>query len=163
MSSVLFWIVVFMISIYALIKSSYYFTDFAEKIGICLKMNSFVIGVTIVALGTSLPELASSIVSVFNGSPQIVSGIVVGSNISNILLIAGVCVILSGSARLSWNLGRIDLPFLLASVFFLWITLKDGVFTYVEGLVAIVFYIVYSCIIICSKRCRNPGGLIIDM
>ena len=43
---------------------------------ICLKMNSFVVGVTIVALGTSMPELAAAIVSVFDGSPQIVSGVV---------------------------------------------------------------------------------------
>ena len=160
MSSVIFWIVVFVISIYALVKSSSCFTDFAERIGICLKMNSFVVGVTIVALGTSMPELAAAIVSVFDGSPQIVSGVVVGSNIANIMLITGVCVFLSGSAKLSWNPMRIDIPFLLASVFFLWFTLRDGLFTYVEGLVGVVFYIVYSWGLVGSKKSSESGALV---
>ena len=62
-------------------------TEIARKLGI----SESVIAITLVAGGTSLPELASSVVSVVKGRPDIALGNVVGSNIANILLILGLC------------------------------------------------------------------------
>ena len=81
MLEMLIWIVVFVVSLYVLIKASNYFTDSAEKIGLILGMPIFIVGVTIVAIGTSLPELVSSIVAVLADSSEIVAGNVIGSNI----------------------------------------------------------------------------------
>ena len=83
----------FAISLAVLLKSADYFTETAEKIGIHFKMPPFIIGVTIIALGTSLPEVATSIAAVFSGSSEIVIGNVVGSNLANILLILGLTAI----------------------------------------------------------------------
>ena len=54
-------------------------------------MSELLIGLTIVAIGTSLPELASSLISIWRGSPSLALGNVLGSNIANILLILGTC------------------------------------------------------------------------
>jgi len=80
-------IIILIVSLFVLVKASDYFTDSAEKIGVAMGISQFIIGVTIVAIGTSLPELVSSIFAVLQKSTEIVAANVVGSNIANILLI----------------------------------------------------------------------------
>ena len=82
----LLWIAILAVSMTVLIKASDMFTNSAEKIGIYLGIPMFVIGITIVSIGTSLPEFLTSMVAAFVGSPEIVIGNVIGSNITNILL-----------------------------------------------------------------------------
>jgi len=82
-------IVIFVVSLAALIVASNQFIDSAEKIGYSWGISPFVIGVTLVSFGTSLPELMTSILSVYSGSSEIVVGNVIGSNITNILLVLG--------------------------------------------------------------------------
>ncbi len=89
MIGVTVWAGVFVVSLAVLVKSSDAFTGAAERIGLSRGVSPFVVGITVVALGTSLPELMSSILAVIQGSPEIVVGNVVGSNIANILLILG--------------------------------------------------------------------------
>ena len=89
------WVAVFIISLVVLIKSADYFTLGAEKLGLHFKIPAFIIGITIVSIGTSLPELGSAIFAVFSGSSEIVAGTVIGSNISNILLVFGASVLLA--------------------------------------------------------------------
>ena len=59
-----------------------------------LKMSEYIIGMTIVAVGTSLPELTVSVASTFAGSADMAIGNVVGSNIFNILFILGICALI---------------------------------------------------------------------
>lgn len=89
-SVILIWGAVFILSLIGLIKASDFFIDAAEKIGLSFGVPPVIIGVSIVALGTSLPELASSISAVLKNSSEIVVSNVVGSNCTNILLILGV-------------------------------------------------------------------------
>ena len=84
-----FWIIIFIISVILLIKSSDWLVESSEKIGIALKISPFIIGVTIVAIGTSFPELISSITGTLKGVTEIVAANVIGSNVANILLIVG--------------------------------------------------------------------------
>lgn len=90
------WIVVFVVSLLALVKSADWFTEGAEELGVFLGVPSFVVGVTVVAIGTSLPELVSSIFAVAEGSPEIVVGNAVGSNVTNIFLVLGLAAVLGG-------------------------------------------------------------------
>ena len=78
----LIWIAVFVLSLSVLIKASDYFTSSAEKIGVFFGIPAFIIGATIVAFGTSLPELVTSLAAVFRNSSEIVAGNVIGSNIA---------------------------------------------------------------------------------
>jgi len=62
------WILVFALSLTLLVKSADWFVESSEKIGLALKISPFIIGVTIVSIGTSLPELASSVSKKRRGS-----------------------------------------------------------------------------------------------
>ncbi len=137
----------FIISLAVLLKAADYFIDSAEEIGLSLGISPFIIGVTIVAFGTSLPELATSIAGVFNGEPGIVVGNVVGSNITNIALVLGFVVVLVGEIKVPKSIWKIDLPFLIGSAFFLWFVLRDQVFSLPEGILflfGIIIFLVYS-------------------
>ncbi len=142
------WVLVFCVSLFFLIKSSDFFIRSAERIGHFLGIPPFIIGVTIVAVGTSLPELFSSLVAVINGVPEVVVGNVVGSNITNIFLILGLAAVVSKKITLDYEVIHIDLPLMVSSAFFLLFTLWDGVFSFFDSLLAVfgaaifVFYVV---------------------
>ncbi len=156
MSGLFIWIGVLVISLIVLMKSSDYFTESAEKIGLWLGVPAFFIGVTIVAIGTSLPELISSIIAVFSNSSEIVIGNVLGSNIANIFLILGFAgIIARKQLKISKNILNVDLPFLLGTCFLLAIMIWDGKFTFYEGILSLLVLIIYSSYLI--KTRKKPG------
>lgn len=147
MLTLIIWLVSLVLSLVVLVKASDIFTDSAETIGNWLKLPAFIIGVTIVAIGTSLPELASSIASVMKGSSEIVIGNVVGSNIANIFLVLGIAAIVAKKLKIKYELIHVDLPLLICSAGLLAITVWDGVFSIPEAvicLIAIAIYIIYT-------------------
>lgn len=124
--SLFFWSSVFILSLFVLIKASDYFTASAEEIGVKLGVSQFVIGATVVSIGTSLPELVSSVVAVLAKTPEIVAGNVVGSNIANILLILAVGAIFSKKRlHIEKKLLPVDIPMLIGSALFLAVTVYD--------------------------------------
>ena len=143
MIDLLLWAGIFIVSLLVLIKASGYFTDSAERIGIFFGISAFIVGVTIVSIGTSLPELVSSIFAVLKGSPEIVAGNVIGSNIANILLVLGLAAIIGKKLKITYELRHVDLPFLVGSAFLLMVTVWDGLFTLPEALLCIATLIVY--------------------
>ncbi len=147
MEEVGLYIGMFLVSLFVLLKSSDFFIDSAEKIGLSLGISPFIIGVTIVAFGTSLPELATSVASVLANDSEIVIGNVVGSNITNIALVLGLIAVIGKQIELEYNVWHIDMPFLWGSAFLLWLVLQDGVFAFHEALlflVGIVLFLAYS-------------------
>ncbi len=146
------WILIFIVSLAVLIKSSDYFTDAAEEIGLYLRIPAFIVGVTIVSIGTSAPELVSSVFAVLRGSSEIVSGNVVGSNITNIFLILGVCAILSKRLEIEYELINVDLPLFVSSAFLLAATAYDGLFTFGEALLCIAGFVLYILYTVAAGR-----------
>ncbi|MFW5885281.1 MAG: calcium/sodium antiporter [Patescibacteria group bacterium] len=141
------WSMVFIVSLAVLIKSSDYFTEKAELVGKFFKLPPFIIGVTIVALGTSLPEMVSSVMAVFSGASEIVVSNVIGSNITNIFLVLGLTAIICNGLKAYYNLIRVDLPLLIASSFFLAAAIWDGSFHWMEALLSLAgvgVYIIYT-------------------
>ena len=137
----------FIASLAVLLKASDWFIDSAEEIGLSLGISPFIIGVTIIAFGTSLPELATSIASVFAGDSQIVVGNVIGSNITNIALVLGLVAIYVKLIKLETDLWAIDMPFLISTAFFLWFILRDRQVSTLEAilcLVGLVIFLAYS-------------------
>ena len=138
---------IFVVAIAALLWSSDRFVESAERIGLSLGISPFIIGVTIVAFGTSLPELATSIVSVLDGTSQIVIGNVVGSNITNIALVLGLTAVVVKTIDLDYNLWHIDIPFLWGSAFLLYFTVMDGSLSLFEAALfvgGIIIFLAYS-------------------
>jgi len=140
---VVIWIVVFVISLYVLIRASDYFTGAAAKIGLSFGIPDFIIGVTIVAIGTSLPEIVSSVIAVVRHSSEMVVGNVVGSNIANIFLVLGIAAVIGKKLTITYDLVHIDLPLLMGSAFLLAITIVDGKFTLLEAMLCMSGLIVY--------------------
>ncbi len=140
---------IFIAALAALLVSARLFTQAAEEIGKFLRLPSFVIGVFIVGIGTSLPELISGTLSVKKGLSDILSGNIIGSNISNILLITGLAVAINRKS-ITLNTGYlfIDLHFLLGSFFYFYIIAYDGRIDVYEAFIGIIMFIVYSVYLI---------------
>jgi cation:H+ antiporter len=152
MPDLITWIGIFVISLFVLIKSSDYFTGYAEKIGTFFRLPPFIVGVTIVAIGTSLPELVSSILAVLRNSSEIVVANVIGSNIANIFLILGIAAIMSKKIKIVYELVHVDLPLLVGSAFLFAAMIWDGVFTLPEALISILGIIIYFAYTINTEK-----------
>jgi cation:H+ antiporter len=126
-----------------LVKGADWLLDSSEKIGLRIGMSPFVIGVTIVAFGTSLPELISSFVAVYNGIPDFVIANVVGSNIANILLVVGLATLISKRLQVTKDLIDLDLPLLAISTSIFLLVAWDGSVNFFESLFLIATYIIY--------------------
>jgi len=141
-------IAIFAVSLFVLLKASDFFIDSAEKIGLALGISPFVIGITIVAFGTSLPELATSITAVLAGESSIVLGNVVGSNIANILLVFGLTAFVAGDQiKVGSGTLKLDIPVLLIASAGLYYAVYDSDFSIIEGvtgLALLAFYLIRS-------------------
>ena len=146
MPDLILYIAIFVISLAVLIKSSDYFTDAAEKFGLLIGLSPFIIGVTIVSIGTSLPELISSLFAVWANSSEIVIGNVVGSNIANIFLVIGAASVISykQSINITYNLIRVDLPLFVGSALLLALEVWDRKFTKGEAWLLLLAYLMYT-------------------
>lgn len=134
---------VFALSLALLLLASDAFTSAAEQLGLAMGVSPFIVGATVVAGGTSLPELVSSVLAAASGAPAIVVGSVVGSNVANIFLILGLAAVVGGRLRIDRELMRVDLPLLTASAAFLFVTVWTGPFVWYEGVVALAALLVY--------------------
>lgn len=139
----IFWILIFIISLATLVKGADWFVESSEKIGLALKISPFIIGVTIVAIGTSFPELASSLAAVFKGATEIVAANVVGSNIANILLIIGLSAVVARRLAVRRSLIDIDLPLLASTTVLFGFILLDEKIIWQEGILLLVAFLVY--------------------
>jgi len=145
--SLLIWITVLVIAVAVLVKASDFFVDGASGVGKAIGMPPFVVGVIIVGIGTSLPELVSSVVSVAQGASEIVLGNVLGSNITNIFLVLGVTAFVAKEHRLKKEILNGDLSIFLAVTLLLYFMLQDGAYTFGEALfslLALSIYVIYS-------------------
>ncbi len=150
------WLVVFVVSLSALVKSSDYFTGAAEKIGLMAGLSPFVVGVTIVSIGTSLPELISSVIAVYSNASEIVAGNVIGSNVANIFLIMAIGAIVGKRLRIHHNLLPVDLPILIGSALFLGVTVMDKVFTFGEACIFVCCMLLFMAYTVNNRR-EQPG------
>jgi len=147
MEQVLFNLAIFAFSLFFLLKASDFFVEAAEKIGLSMGIPPFIIGVTIVAFGTSLPELISSIEAVLIGDSKIVIGNVVGSNIANIALVLGLVAVVGKQVKVNEHIMNVDIPILVTSAFLLCFVVYDQEVTLFEAfilLVALIIFLVYS-------------------
>lgn len=140
-------LVLFLVSLLVLLKAADWFINAAERIGLSFGVAPFIIGVTIVSFGTSLPELATSIAAIYANTSEIVVGNVIGSNITNIALVIGIIAVVAKEIQIDNDIMHIDMPKLLASAAFLWFVLADNNVSIVEAiflLVGIILFIMYS-------------------
>ena len=133
-----------------LIKGADIFVDGASSVAGNFKVSKMLIGLTIVAFGTSAPELAVSIKSLISGSGDMVLGNVIGSNILNILLILGISSLVH-SLSVKNNTVKKELPITLLITTLFAVLLSDHLFdknivnsfTRSDGVVVLLFFLVF--------------------
>ncbi len=140
----------FPLGFYILIRGAHLFIDGCASMAKKINVSQLVIGLTIVALGTSAPEFVINVVASLGGSPGLAFGNVIGSNIANVLLVLGVSAIILPlkiqKGTLKW-----EIPFSIFIIILLWILISDTAFgrgsqdmiTRIDGLILILFFSVF--------------------
>lgn len=136
-------VVLLVIGFTMLVKGADYFVDGAAGVATKFGIPQLVVGLTIVAMGTSAPEAAVSITGALNGAADISIGNVVGSNILNVLIILGITGFITTVAVQKSTL-MIEMPFMMAiTVLLVVLGMSGNVLTFVEGIILWVCFIAY--------------------
>ncbi len=144
-------IIIFIISLAILIFGSDILVAQSEKIAKKFGVSEFVIGATLIALGTSLPEMAASVSASLNGKQQLAISNVIGSNIFNITLVLAVIFIISKKINPSRDFFSKDSSWALFPVLFFVLMIMDGVFSRVDGLLLLVLMVAYVLFLVKSE------------
>ena len=136
-------IVLLVVGFTMLVKGADWFVDGAAGIAVKFGIPQLVVGLTIVAMGTSAPEAAVSITGAMNGAADIAVGNVLGSNILNILIILGLTGFITNVAIQKSTL-MMEMPFMMViTVVFAVLGLNDGNVGFTEGVILWILFLVY--------------------
>ena len=135
-----------------LIKGADWFVDGSSSVAARFGIPQLVIGLTIVAMGTSAPEAAVSITAAFSNNADITVGNIVGSNILNILIILGLSSVIVPIA-VAKSTVKYEMPFMIFVTVLLLLLGLDGMLGFVDGIIFILFFAAYlTYIFLMAKR-----------
>lgn len=143
-------VVLLVLGLVLLAKGSDFFVKSAASVAQKLGVSEFVIGLTLVALGTSIPELASSVIAAMEQQSGIVIGNVVGSNIANIGLIVGLGALIARIKTKQEMLRRDGYIMLFAALLF-YVFIINGKVSRLEALIFLLLYIAYTVFLFETK------------
>jgi cation:H+ antiporter len=129
----------------------------AARLAAVARITPLVIGLTVVAFGTSSPELAVSVKASLAGQTDIAVGNVVGSNVLNILFILGISALIS-PLTVSSQLIRLDVPLMIGASLLVWGLSWDGTLTRTEGLLLFAILIGYVSWSVYQCRRESPAA-----
>lgn len=139
---ILIQVILLVVGFVMLVKGADWFVDGAAGIAAKFKIPQIVIGLTIVAMGTSAPEAAVSITSALKGNAGITIGNIVGSNILNVLIILGLSAVVTPLAVTKSTI-KVDIPVMIAITgILLWMG-YDGTVTLLEGIILLLIFASY--------------------
>ena len=153
-----------------MLLSADFLVDSSVAIAQRAKISNFIIGLTIVGMGTSSPELFVGILSALHGNGDVAMGNVVGSNIANILLILGVSAVILPFSIESMTQRR-DIPFgIFASILLLLLSsdklipgMLENTVSRIDGVVFLILFVAYmACVILGKKKSSNQAQLEVD-
>jgi len=159
-ASIMLQILLLIVGFVFLIKGSDIFVDGASSIASLLKIPTIIVGLTIVAFGTSAPEAAVSITSSLTGSNAMAVSNIIGSNLFNMLMVIGVAALLS-ELLMEKSVLEKDLPFLVG------ITILFAIFifigwdiTNIEGIILLLILVAYIYYLIRSSKKSKDSGVV---
>lgn len=153
-SSLILQIVLIAVSIFVVIKGADALTSGGVSLARRMNIPQIVIGLTIVAMGTSMPEFCVSFVSAIKGTPDLAVGNIVGSNIFNSLFIVG-CAALVAPMTILHSTVRRDIPFALVSSVMLLMMCLDSTISRLDAAILFLFFVVFMVI---TVRGARQGG-----
>ncbi|MFV0306635.1 MAG: calcium/sodium antiporter [Desertimonas sp.] len=152
--------VYFVVGIAALVAGAEALVRGAARLAARTGMSSVVIGLTVVAFGTSAPELAVSLGAAWRDEADLAVGNVVGSNIANVLLVLGVSAAVGGALVVAQRIVRVDVPIMLGVSVLVFVFALDGSLQRWEGALFVVLLVVY---LVWTVRAARRGGGTADM
>ena len=148
---------ILVVSLALIIFGAMLLTDGSVALAGRFRVPEFIVGLTIVAVGTSMPELTVSFISALNGESAMAIGNVVGSNIFNVLAILGVCAVFSPILFTKTNIRR-DIPICIAATFALTATtLINNDISRIEGIILLLGYITMIVFMIRVEKKALPA------
>ena len=155
-ASIIIQVVLLLVGFVFLIKGSDFFVDGASSIASILKVPTIIVGLTIVALGTSAPEAAVSITSSLTGSNAMAVSNVIGSNLFNMLMVIGIAALMSNLLMEKSVLEK-DLPFLvgITALWAIFIVIGWDI-TNIEGIILLLIMVAYIIFLIYDTK--KSGG-----
>ena len=149
-------IVLLVVGIVLLTKSADWLVDSSVDIAYHLKIAPIYVGLTVVAFGTSLPELVVSLFAAYRSSTEIILGNVIGSNIANIGLFIGIAAVIFPLA-LSKRTLQIDFPMMLGISFLFFFLALTGSFGLIKGIILLAAFVAFLWyVFMSSKPTKSP-------
>ena len=129
-----------------------------------LQISSMVIGLTVVAYGTSTPELAASITAAMNSHTDLILGNIVGSNISNVGMVIGISAMLAVGAGLGIRKRTVRrwLPIMIFVSVLLVLFSLDGEISQIDGMILIAGLIAFTVYIVLTAKRQEPVGDVVE-
>ena len=153
-------IVLLIVGFVLLIKGSDFFVDGSSNIASILKIPTLIVGLTIVAFGTSAPEAAVSITSSLTGNNALAVSNIIGSNLFNMMLIVGLCALLN-EPKIGRDVIKIDLPFLviitaiLSAIIFIGWNISQ-----IEGIILLIIIIAYISFLVYNAKKSKESEIV---
>lgn len=131
----------------------------ASLMAAAMRISPLIIGLTVVAFGTSAPELGVSLQAAFSGTVDVALGNVVGSNILNVLFILGAAAVVA-PLIVSSQLVRLDVPLMIVASAVMWGMSLDGAISRIEG--AVLFSGLIAYIIFCIRQSKSESPAVVE-
>ena len=144
-------ILLLIVGLVVLILGGDFLVKGASSIALRLSLSPLVVGLTIVAFGTSAPELLISVKSALGGSPDLAMGNVIGSNICNLALVLGITAIIS-PIFVQKNSINVDWPMTMGSALLLYILVREGFVDSHEGILFVSILVLYIAFVVWKSR-----------
>lgn len=141
---IIIWLITFLIASLIMVRSSAALVGSLINLGRYFNITDFVISFILMATITSLPELFLSVISAVKGSPQLALGTVIGSNIADLTLIAGISAIVSKDLRVASILKKRKAFYMVAISLLMILLLWDGLLSRADGVILLLLFAYYT-------------------
>ena len=154
---------IFVVAMAALIYGADFIIKESERIALHFNISHFVIGATLIAFGTSLPEMAASMMAASQGKVDMAVANVVGSIIFNISLVLGIVFLIAKSMMPDRDLFAKDSAWVIVPVVVFFVMMQDGVISRVDGMLFLLMMVSYLLFLFTSNKDELEGELDEDL
>lgn len=155
--------IIFIVAMSALIYGAEFIIKESERIALHFNISHFVIGATLVAFGTSLPEMAASMMASSAGKSEMAVANVVGSVIFNITLVLGVVFLISKTMTPSRNLFSLDSAWVVIPLVLFFVMVQDGEISRIDGALYLLLMVSYIIFLFSNSREDLTGDIDEDL
>ena len=155
--------IVFLVAMAALIYGADFIIKESERIALHFNISHFVIGATLIAFGTSLPEMAASMVASYHGKSDMAVANVVGSVIFNITLVLGIVFMITKSMKPKRDLFSMDSAWVIVPVVIFYIMIQDGEISRFDGILFLLMMVSYLMFLFSGSKDDIEGEINEDL